>query len=221
MQVALIAPSGQTGNAIGQQLAAKLAFFLERGALVQVFLESAERLRPDLGGHVRATTQVENAGPVWDFLAQADLVIADYPQTYPLLNYLPLLAGKKPKLVLDYHGVTPGEFWQGPQRELMQRTAKSAPSSGAPISPWSTRDFAQEELHEATGYPPRASSYCLIRPTAASFIRARDKRTRQTPCANACASRMSESCFTWAGSRRARGSGHWSSRCLACLARMR
>src|SRR5687767_7975027 len=126
MRVALLTCNAQTRNAIGNQVAEKLAFFLERGAEVRVFLESALRVHADLG-------------------------IADYAQCYDRLHCLPLLAGRKPRLVLDYHGVTPAQHWQGPQRDLLEQSARQRAIVWCAEVAFAHSEFAKDELHRATG----------------------------------------------------------------------
>ena len=83
MRVALLAYSAPAGDAIGNQLAEKLAFFLERGADVRVFLESDYRLNPalvDRGSKIEdRRSKIANRGlriddreETWNFLASAD-----------------------------------------------------------------------------------------------------------------------------------------------------
>src|SRR4051794_11979719 len=48
MRVTLISHNAQAGDAIGNQVAARAAFFRERGAEVRVLLESDRRLHPSL-----------------------------------------------------------------------------------------------------------------------------------------------------------------------------
>jgi glycosyltransferase involved in cell wall biosynthesis len=111
MRVALLSHNAQTGDAIGNQIAEKLAFFLERGADVRVFLESEHDLHPFVRPHAEVYPAPDAGGDAWQFLAGADLVIAEYGQYYPLLNILPLLADGRPRILLDYHGVTPPDLW--------------------------------------------------------------------------------------------------------------
>src|SRR5262249_31687433 len=122
MRVGLISCNGQARDAVGNHLAEKLAFFVDRGAAVRVFLQTANRLHPALSRHVVLVDKVQKSGAAWEFLKGADLVIADFAVAYDLLQFLPLLAGGKPRLVLEYHGVTPPRFWPGPQRVLLERS---------------------------------------------------------------------------------------------------
>jgi len=111
MRVALLSHNAQAGDAIGNQVAEKLAFFLERGSDVRVFVESDHDLHPCVGPYAERFRPSQPEGDAWLFLTSADLVIAEYGQYYPLLNLLPLLAGGRPRILLDYHGVTPPDLW--------------------------------------------------------------------------------------------------------------
>src|SRR5262245_63868183 len=113
MRVALLSSNAQSANAIGKLVREKVLFFVERGADVRHFVESAHPLDPELTPYCEVVARPETAGPVWEFLRDADLVVAEYPHWYDLLHYLPLLAGGKPRLIVEYHGVTPPAFWHG------------------------------------------------------------------------------------------------------------
>lgn len=121
MQVALLSYNARHGDAIGQNVADKLAFFRERGATVRVFVEDRQGLHPQVEPHATQATTVEPGGEVWDFLAGCDLVLAEYPHHYSLLDSLPLLVGEGPRLLIDYHGVTPPELWGPHRREVLER----------------------------------------------------------------------------------------------------
>src|SRR5438128_2445538 len=100
MRVALLSQNARAGDAIGNLLADKLTFFLDRGADVRVFIEDAGRVHPAVQAHgycLEADMQ---------FLSSADLLAVEYGQHYRLLELLPLLAGGKPRILFDYHGVT-------------------------------------------------------------------------------------------------------------------
>src|SRR5205807_2458231 len=95
----------------------------------------------------------EASGPAWDFLAGSDLVIADFAQAYDLLHFLPLLAGGKPRLVLEYHGITPPRFSAGPQRaKLEEGLAQRGLVWCADFALVHSR-FTRGELVQATGFP--------------------------------------------------------------------
>src|SRR5262249_18707281 len=112
MRVAILSANAQQGDAIGNQVAEKAAFFVERGADLRIFVESDRRLHPAVRSHCQVLSRPEPRGDAWRFLAFADLVIAEYGHYYDLLQLLPLLAGGKARLLLDYHGVTPLELWR-------------------------------------------------------------------------------------------------------------
>jgi glycosyltransferase involved in cell wall biosynthesis len=154
MRVALLSANAQAGDALGNQLAEKLAFFLERGADVTVVVESDRCLHPAIASHCRVLPRPEPLGPAWESLHAADLVIADFSQSYALLELLPLLAEARRRILLDYHGVTPPELWSGHNREgltkgLQQRGLVWCADAAAVHS-----TFARCELLEPTGYPP-------------------------------------------------------------------
>src|SRR5689334_5099661 len=112
MRVALLSHNAQSGDAVGNQVAAKAAFFRDRGADVRVYLESTRRLQPTLEPHLRPADDLDR---VTAELRDADLLSVEYSQSYRLLDVLPRLAGgKRPRVLLDYRGVTPPELWDGP-----------------------------------------------------------------------------------------------------------
>ena len=76
MRVALLSANAHAKNAIGNQVAEKAAFFHERGAEVRLFLQNADRLHPELRAFAEPVNHVGTHGHVWDYLSQADLVIA-------------------------------------------------------------------------------------------------------------------------------------------------
>jgi glycosyltransferase involved in cell wall biosynthesis len=153
MRVALLSASASAKDAIGNQLAEKVAFFCDRGADVRVFVESDRRLHPA----VRPVCHVVNAagpsGPSWEFASTADLLIADYSQYYSLLEWLPLLAGSRPRVLLDYHGVTPVHLWGGHNRERLQKGIEQRGLVWFAETALAHSCFAAEELLRPTGFP--------------------------------------------------------------------
>src|SRR5438093_337520 len=103
MRVALLSYNARGGDAIGHQVAAKLTFFHERGADVRVFIENDLALHPTLHGHCRVWPKPAPAGENWDYLADSDLLCVEFGQYYQMLALLPLLAGGKGRILLDYH----------------------------------------------------------------------------------------------------------------------
>jgi glycosyltransferase involved in cell wall biosynthesis len=106
MRVALLTQNARAGDAIGRHVAEKAAYFLDRGAYVRVVVADDRDTHPAL----RSLTLRQSdrpSGDGWQALKSADLIVIDYSQFYPLLDFLPLLADGKRRLIFDYHGVTP------------------------------------------------------------------------------------------------------------------
>src|SRR5882724_10418738 len=154
MRVALISYNARAQDAIGNHVAETAAFFLERGSALRVFVQSAERLHPALRGCTQPVDDVAPDGPVWDYLAGADLVIAQYTQAYELLHFLPLLAGGKPRLLLDYHSVTPPALWTGPNREALEQGVRERGVVWCGDEAIVHSEFTWQELAATTTFPP-------------------------------------------------------------------
>ncbi|MBM4069533.1 MAG: glycosyltransferase [Planctomycetes bacterium] len=150
MRVALVSHNAKSGDAIGNQVAEKLAFFLERGAEVRVLIESAERLHPDVSRH-HEVVQAAATGAAWVFLATADLVSFEFGQFYSLLTLLPLL--EKPRIIVDYHGITPLEMWSGHNREAVLRGLQHRGLVHHADRVLVHSRYIERELLEATGIP--------------------------------------------------------------------
>src|SRR4051812_40059250 len=153
MRVGLLSFNARQRDAIGNHVAETVAFFLDRGADVRLFVESDEQLHPLLSTHARRVERVAAAGAEWEFLASADLVIAQYAQFYRLLHFLPLLAGGKPRVLVDYHGVTPPELWVGPNREALEQGQRQRGLVWCADLAIAHSDFTRRELIAATGFP--------------------------------------------------------------------
>jgi len=153
MRVGLISFNSRARDAIGNHLAEKLAFFLDHGADVRVFLQSTDKLHPALQGHVDKIDEVRQMGPAWDFLSSADLVIVDFAQAYDLLYFLPLLSNGKPRLLLEYHGITPPQFWNGAQRVCLDQGLSQRGLVWCADNALVHSGFTLGELSKATGFP--------------------------------------------------------------------
>jgi glycosyltransferase involved in cell wall biosynthesis len=153
MRVALLSASAPSGDAIGNQVAEKLAFFLERGADVAVFLESDQRLHPAVKPFSHVLSDAEPHGAAWVFLSSADLVIAEFGHSYRLLGLLPLLARGKPRLVIDYHGITPTELWSAHNREGLETGLHQRGVVWCADAAIVHSRFTARELTEPTGFP--------------------------------------------------------------------
>lgn len=119
MRVALLSANARAGDAIGNQIAEKLAFFLDRQADVRVYVESTERLHPAVRRHCRRLDVQRPADDDWAFLTSADLVVAEFGHAYSMLGLLPLIGDGKPRIMIDYHGVTPPELWEPHNRDAL------------------------------------------------------------------------------------------------------
>src|ERR1700724_1413046 len=107
MRVAFLTANAKAGDAIGNVVAEKLAFFLERGADVRVFLESSERLHPLVRDHCRVVHGAEPDADAWTFLSSTDLVVVEYGHFYRLLHWLPLLVSAAARGVTPHPGPPP------------------------------------------------------------------------------------------------------------------
>jgi glycosyltransferase involved in cell wall biosynthesis len=153
MQVALLTHNARAGDAIGNQVAEKLAFFRERGARVRVFVECDQRLHPDLRPHCCRLGDPEPRGEAWRFLISADLVIVEYSQYFGSLGLLPLLAKGKPRLLFDYHGVTPPKLWGEHNREALEQGARQRGLVWCADAALAHSRFTVRELQDQTGFP--------------------------------------------------------------------
>ncbi len=153
MRVALLSHNARAHDAVGNHVAETAAFFLDRGAAVRLFVSSAAGVHPALRGCTEPVQAAAPHGPVWDYLAGADLVIAQYAQAYDLLHFLPLLAGGRPRLVLDYHSVTPPALWPGPGREALEQGLRQRGIAWCADAVIVHSEFARRELIAATGLP--------------------------------------------------------------------
>jgi glycosyltransferase involved in cell wall biosynthesis len=153
MRVALLSYNAQAGDAIGNQVAEKLVFFIERGADARVFIESDRRLHPAVGGHCHRLDRPQPTGPAWEFLASADLIVVEYGQSYQSLRLLPLLAGGKPRILFDYHGVTPPELWGSHNREALEEGGRQRGLVWAADVAITHSQFTWRELQQATRFP--------------------------------------------------------------------
>ena len=154
MRVALLSHNAPAGDAVGNQVADKLAFFLDRGADVRVFVESDQRLHPAVRPHCRTLPAPEPRGEGWRFLSSADLVVVEYGQYYRLLELLPLLGGGRGRILFDYHGVTPPEFWPSHNREAIEAGVRHRGLVWCADAALTHSQFTRRELEEASGFPP-------------------------------------------------------------------
>lgn len=154
MRVAVLSYNAEIHNAVGSYVLERVRFFQERGARVRVLVENDRRLHPELRTVTMVAAKPGTDGPAWDELRQADLVFAVYGQYYELLQYLPLLAGAGPRIVFEYLGVTPPEFWPARQRESLDVTRRRRGFAWCADHVLTISAFARRELLDATDFPP-------------------------------------------------------------------
>jgi glycosyltransferase involved in cell wall biosynthesis len=153
MRVAILTFNARAGDAIGNQVAEKLSYLLDRGADVRIFVEHDQQLHPVVRPFVCLLPSAEPAGQAWEYISSSDLVIVEFGQFYSLLGLLPLLAGGKPRILLDYHGVTPPEFWGSHNREALDRGVKSLGLVWCADAALVHSKYMADELHAATRFP--------------------------------------------------------------------
>lgn len=153
MRVALLSHNAAENDAIGNQVAEKLSFFQGCGAEVRVFVESQRNLHPALRDSTETIANAQLSAEQSRYLQDADLIVAEYGHSYLLLGLLPLWAGTKPKILFDYHGVTPAALWESSQRERMIEAGRNRGLVWCANRALVHSQFASQELIEATGYP--------------------------------------------------------------------
>ncbi len=154
MRVALLTYNARAGDAIGNQVAEKVAFFGERGADVRAFLHDDRALHPGVRPSVTLVPPLGDEEGWSRLLASFDLLIADYSQYYPLLEALLLLGEGPPRVVFDYHGVTPPELWPGHCPPAVAEGSWRRGLVWCADAALAHSDFAVEELCHATDFPP-------------------------------------------------------------------
>src|SRR5262249_23068870 len=142
------------GDAIGNQLAEKVRYFVERGCEVRVYAASTEHLHPRVSPYCAKL----QSDPWRDhaerrYLRQSDLIIAEYGVYYDLLNLLPVLATGKPRIVIDYHGVTPRALWDASERHRLEPAERRRGVVWCADAVIAHSQFTSEELHRTSGYP--------------------------------------------------------------------
>jgi glycosyltransferase involved in cell wall biosynthesis len=151
MRVALFSRNARSADAIGQQVNAKLQYFLQRGAEVRLYLEEAGHLPLDV------KTIVGTAARTWkteqDYLKSSDLVIAEFGAAYDLMHLLPALASQGPRIIVDYHGITPKHLVEPSQWEEVEAACRQRPLLWCADLVMVHSTFARRELLEAIELP--------------------------------------------------------------------
>jgi glycosyltransferase involved in cell wall biosynthesis len=153
MQVAILSHNARAGDAIGNQIAQKVHFFLDRGADVRIFIEDVRQLHPSLQACYERMDGCQQSGPAWHYLESADLVVVEYGHSYRLLELVPHLCRGKPRILFDYHGVTPPHFWNGARREAAERALSSSGLAWCAVATIAHSAFSARELRKSARLP--------------------------------------------------------------------
>lgn len=153
MRVALLNAHASARDAVGNHIAEKAAFFADRGADVRVFVLSDERLHPAVRPFCQLLSDAQPSGDAWSFACHADLVIADFSQYHPLLDWLPLLGEHRPRLLVDYHGLTPPFLAAAQHRESLEQGVRHRGLVWFADAVLAHSRFARRELAEPTRLP--------------------------------------------------------------------
>lgn len=153
MRVALVTAHARAGDAVGQHVAEQLAFFHDRGADVRVLAESDRHVHSGVRAALTVLTEPQLATDAGRFLATSDLVIFVYSQYFPLLGFLPLLVGGRPRLVVDYLGVTPPALWDHQGREALEQGERQRGLVWCADAAVAHSRFTRQELQRVTGFP--------------------------------------------------------------------
>jgi glycosyltransferase involved in cell wall biosynthesis len=153
MRVAILSHQAPAGDAIGNSVGDKATFFLDRGAQVRLFLEVTRPIHSRLHPIAHAITLNGASPEAIQYMSDADLVLVEYGQYYPALSLLPLIAGRKPRIILDYHGVTPPELWLDHNRELLLLGWQHRGIAWCADRVIVHSKFAARELRDACGFP--------------------------------------------------------------------
>lgn len=153
MRVAILSHAAAAHDAVGGQVLAKTRLFLERGAAVRVFVHTDRRLHPFLRPLTTVLRQADASGPAWQWMAEADLAIVEFSQDCPLLHLLPLLADAKPRVLVDYHGVTPPDLADPALAPSLRRAWSARRLLGCADAVLVHSRFLAEELVREAGVP--------------------------------------------------------------------
>lgn len=155
MRAAVLAHNACDGDAIGNRLAAKVRLLLRRGWQVRVFVESGSRLHPALAERTTQTTAdaLRKCEVDYRWLCDCDLVLVEFGVASDLLRLLPSLPKPGPRILAEYHGVTPPHLWPSHLRGRWNDSLRDRD-----LLRWADRvtvlsRFAAQELQQATGLP--------------------------------------------------------------------
>jgi len=153
MRVVLLSPNARAADAIGRHVAETVACFLEGGAHVRVVTSDGGGLAPALWPYTIVTTKADTLGAGWRAARAADVVVVQFPQDYPLLDWLPLLADGRRRILFDYHGLTPAALTNGPPRAAVLRGQDLLGLAGFADGVVCHSRFAERELTDSVTLP--------------------------------------------------------------------
>lgn len=154
MRVALLSRNARCADAIGAQVAAKIAYFQQLGAEVRLYLSETTSLRPEAAA---IKPVINTADRIWrdtserEYLISCDLVVAEYGAAYDLMNLLPALTGQGPRIVVDYRGVTPVELADSGLQSDLDEAIRQRALLWCADAVLVQSQFAAEELHQSIG----------------------------------------------------------------------
>jgi glycosyltransferase involved in cell wall biosynthesis len=119
-RVCIINHNCSVNDAVGNHIVHQINYFLDQGYEVLALLESVDLRRP---AHIRqymittsqdalASAETNSSQRARRFFEKADLYIFHYPIFYPLFETISWV--ERGMVIMDYHGVTPPQFWEGP-----------------------------------------------------------------------------------------------------------
>ncbi|MFO0809866.1 MAG: glycosyltransferase [Gemmataceae bacterium] len=152
MRVALLSHSARAGDAIGRQIAAKVAYFRDHGTDVRVFVETNSGLLAALEPFTSRELDER-------YLQDCDLIFIEYSQYFAALDVLPRLAGCKARIVFDYHGVTPPSLGIANHRDALERGCRMRSLATFADAVFAHSRYAHGELREASGVSAATLGY--------------------------------------------------------------
>ncbi|GIW82476.1 MAG: hypothetical protein KatS3mg105_4283 [Gemmatales bacterium] len=155
MRVSILTKNACWGDAVGAQVAAKVAFFLDCGADIRVFAEDGRFLHPVVEPFCRTLDADNPGGDGWRFLRSSDLVIVEFTQHYSLLQLVPILARQKLRLIIDYHGITPPELWNLPHADALRQGIDELGLLWCADAVLTHSRFTRQEVLDKTGLPEK------------------------------------------------------------------
>lgn len=148
MRVVIFGVSARSADAIGTLTARKALTLAQAGHNVRVALADPRRaepaIRPFLTHHA-----------IGQLFRWADLVVFEFSQHLPVLGWLPRLAKRGVRTLVDYHGITPPHFWPSALDEPLVRGIEQLPLLCHADRIVTHSAFLRDELIERVGCDAR------------------------------------------------------------------